>query len=296
MASSVLSWKTLAVGALLVMCSSLWDFRQIGEQMETLRALRLCEVKYASLSVEALGRAMRDHARTTHPDVAVGGALGPCATEEINDLRASIRKHGSIGRMAWALHKIGVAPSRVETFFMLALIAGGGCLVHALRRIPTRYARTTRLLIYLGLMERGQTASTERQLMKKLKHAEFVYGVPPCSTHCGDTPSQCTVGGWMYKDVYVFWNDGGTCKHFKVTLPTDSMSSWSRSAFWGGVARFAANLGDGFQPEDLVALASGYWIKQYHDELQEDLKQIKGTMSMLGDVAQDDKEEVNEEL
>ena len=203
MASSVLSRKTLAVGALLVMCWSLWDFRRIGEQMGTLRALRQCQTPYTSLTGEALSKAMREYARTTHPDVAVGGALGPCTTEEINDMRASIRKHGSIGRIALALHKIGVAPSRVETFFMLALIAGGGCLVHALRRIPTRYARTTRLLIYLGLMERGQTASTERQLMKKLKHAEFVYGTPPCSTHCGDVPSQCSVDGWLYKDVYV---------------------------------------------------------------------------------------------
>ena len=195
MASSVLSWKTLAVGALLVMCSSLWDFRQIGEQMETLRALRLCEVKYAALTGEALSKAMREYARTTHPDVAVGGALGPCTTEEINDLRASIRKHGSIGRMAWALHKIGVAPSRVETFLMLALIVGGGCVVYALRRVPQRYTRTTRVLVFLGLIQQGGTASTERRLMKKLRHAEFVYGTPPCSTHCGDVPSQCSVDG-----------------------------------------------------------------------------------------------------
>ena len=77
MASSVLSWKTLAVGALLVMCSSLWDFRQIGEQMETLRALRQCQIPYTSLTGEALSKAMREYARTTYPDVSAGGVLGP---------------------------------------------------------------------------------------------------------------------------------------------------------------------------------------------------------------------------
>jgi len=272
----------------MVMCGSLWDFRQISEQMETLRTLRECHIPYTSLSVEALSKAMRDHAKTTHPDITQRGAGGPCTPEETNELRSSIRRHGSIGRLAWALDKIGVSPSRVETSFMLGLIAGGGSIVCALRRTPPSYARLTRLLIFLGLIEQGETVSTERQLMKKLKHAEFVYGNPPCSTHCGDIPSQCTVTGWLYKDAYVFWNEGGTCKHFKVTVPTDTTSSWTRSAFWGGLARFAANLGDGFQPEDLLALASGYWIKQYHDELSEDLRQIKGSMNMLGDVAEDD--------
>ena len=47
--------------------------------------------------------------------------------------------------------------------------------------------------------------------------------------------------------------------------------------------RFAWELGDGLQPQDLLALASGYLAKEYHDELDEDLKQIKGSMHMLGD-------------
>ena len=46
----------------------------------------------------------------------------------------------------------------------------------------------------------------------------------------------------------------------------------------------------------MVALAAGYWVKEYHDELQEDLKHIKGSMRVLGDVAEDEKEEVEEEL
>ena len=79
-------------------------------------------------------------------------------------------------------------------------------------------------------------------------------------------------------------------------MPTDTISSWSRSACWDGLARFAANLGDGFQAEDLLALASGYWIKQYHDELNQDLKQNKGSMSMLGDVADDEDVSVKEEF
>ena len=71
---------------------------------------------------------------------------------------------------------------------MLALIVGGGCVVYALRRVPQRYTRTTRVLVFLGLIQQGGTASTERRLMKKLRHAEFVYGTPPCSTHCGRSP------------------------------------------------------------------------------------------------------------
>ena len=57
------------------------------------------------------------------------------------------------------------------------------------------------------------------------------------------------------------------------------------------VARFAGRIyGDGFQAEDVLALASGYWVKQYHEELNEDLKQIKGSMAMLGDVPEDAEE------
>jgi hypothetical protein len=207
--------------------------------------------------------------------------------DETNELRAAVRKQGGVGWLAWALFKVGVSPSRVETAIMSTLIGAGSVCTAAVRRLPPRYSRW---LVVLGLLHQGETASTERQLMKKLKHAEFIYGMPQCATTCGDTPSQCTVAGWMYKDTFVFWSDAGTCKHFKITTPTDSMSSWSRSAFWGGVARFAANLQDGFQAEDVLALASGYWVKQYHDELSEDLKQIKGSMAMLGDVPEDDEE------
>ena len=98
-------------------------------------------------------------------------------------------------------------------------------------------------------------------------------------------PSQCTVTGWVYKDVYIFWYDDAdrVCKHFKASTPTDTAASWSRSAFWGGAARFIYNLGDGFQPEDVLSLASGYWVKQYNDEMLEDLRMIKASMSMLGD-------------
>ena len=55
--------------------------------------------------------------------------------------------------------------------------------------------------------------------------------------------------------------------------------------------RFAWELGDGLQPQDVLALVSGYLAKEYHDELDEDLKQIKGSMHMLGDgeVAEDDR-------
>ena len=86
------------------------------------------------------------------------------------------------------------------------------------------------------------------------------------------------------EDVYVFWFDekDRVCKHFKSTVPTDTASSWTRSAFWGGAARFVYSLGDGFQPEDLAALAGGYWLKQYHDEMHEDLRLIKGSMNVLG--------------
>jgi len=92
------------------------------------------------------------------------------------------------------------------------------------------------------------------------------------------------VGGWAYKDVYVFWYDEAdrVCKHFKVSSPTETAASWTRSAFWGGAVRFLYNLGDGFQPEGVLSLASGYWLKQYHDEMQEDLRPVKGSMNMLG--------------
>ena len=30
-------------------------------------------------------------------------------------------------------------------------------------------------------------------------------------------------------------------------------------------------------------MASGYWVKQYNDEMLEDLRMIKASMNMLGD-------------
>ena len=96
---------------------------------------------------------------------------------------------------------------------------------------------------------------------------------------------QCTVKGWLYMDDFVFWKDEAdpVCKHFKITTPTDTTASWTRSAFWGGVARFAHDVfADGFQPQDLMSLAAGYWVKEYHDEMQEDLRLIKSSMNMLG--------------
>ena len=98
----------------------------------------------------------------------------------------------------------------------------------------------------------------------------------------------------MYKDVYVFWldRDEGICKSYKTSVPTDTMSSWTRTAFWGGAARFVWELGDGFQPADLAALMSGYWLKEYHNELEEDLKMIEGDMNLLGAPGEDEKQEL----
>ena len=285
--ATILSWKTIVVGAGMVAMASFFDFDHIGAEIKILQGLRACKVSYNSLSAESLTKALREHAKTNHPDLGGVSELGACTVDETNELRAAVRKQGGVGWLAWALFKVGVSPSRVETAIMSTLIGAGCVCTAAVRRLPPRYSRW---LVVLGLLHQGETASTERQLMKKLKHAEFIHGMPQCATTCGDTPSQCTVAGWMYKDTFVFWSDAGTCKHFKITTPTDSMSSWSRSAFWGGVARFAANLQDGFQAEDVLALASGYWVKQYHDELSEDLKQIKGSMAMLGDVPEDDEE------
>lgn len=51
-----------------------------------------------------------------------------------------------------------------------------------------------------------------------------------------------------------------------------------RSGVAGG-ARFAYSLGDGFTPDALVALASGYALTQYNEELNEDLRLVKGQMA-----------------
>ena len=76
------------------------------------------------------------------------------------------------------------------------------------------------------------------------------------------------------------------CKHCKAGTPTDTAASWTRSAFWGGAARCIYNLGDGFQPEDVLSLASGCVVKQYNGEMQEDLRMIQAPMSMLGGEAE----------
>ena len=60
------------------------------------------------------------------------------------------------------------------------------------------------------------------------------------------------------------------------------MSSWTRTAAWGGIANFAVQLGDGFQPEDLVALASGWLLKNQHDEMEQDQRLLRENMNLLG--------------
>ena len=198
--ATVISWKTIAVGAFLVAFTSVFDFRDIGVQMTTLRSLHKCRIPYAAFSKDALSQAMRDFAKKTHPDVAQparGGAV--CTVEEANEIRMAIREHGAVGWPAWVLYKLNISPARVEPAIMLTLIGTGCACAAGIRHIPPRY---TRWLVVIGLLQQGETAaSTERRLMKKLKHGEYTYGNPPCSTHCGEVPSQCTVDGWMYADV-----------------------------------------------------------------------------------------------
>jgi hypothetical protein len=164
-------------------------------------------------------------------------------------------------------------------------------------RVPQRLQACVFMFCLLCQESEG-AASSERRLMKKLKHAEFVYGAPPCTTHCGSVPSQCTVRGYFYNDVYIFWYDENdkVCKHFKSTVPTDTASAWTKSAFWGGIVAFVYELRDGFNPTDILSLFFGYWIKSYHDELSEDYRQIKGDMNMLGAPPEESDERENDEL
>ena len=194
--TTILSWKTIVAGALLVSIASLFDMYATSAQIKILRGLHTCKVNHASLSADSLTKALREHAKSNHPDI---GAASACSVEDTNEVRALVRKHGGVGWLAWALFKVGVAPGKVETAVMVGLIATGSLCMVGLRRLPARY---TRVFVALGLIQQGETAaSTERRLMKKLKHGEYTYGNPPCSTHCGDVPSQCSVDGWMYADV-----------------------------------------------------------------------------------------------
>ena len=259
---TLLSWKTLAVGAAMVAFASLFDFHKIGNQIETFRAMRRCRIQYGAVNVDAISRAMREYLKHTHPDAQNTSRNAMCTSEETNAIRDDLRRHGT--------SKVAVAGASI--WGLLTSIRTG--------RMPWR-----RCFLLLGIAQPGDGAVPyERQLMKKLKHAEFIYGTPPCASYCGKVPSQCTVTGWVYKDVYIFWYDDAdrVCKHFKASTPTDTAASWTRSAFWGGAARFFYNLGDGFQPEGVLSLASGYLVKQYNDEMQEDLRLIKGSMNMLG--------------
>ena len=79
------------------------------------------------------------------------------------------------------------------------------------------------------------------------------------------------MGVWAYKGVYVFWYDDADrmCKHFKVSSPTETAASWTRSAFWGGAARFLYNLGDGFQPEGSMNTIGAPGDEATHDEKEE---------------------------
>ena len=210
---SLFSWKTLAVGAAMVAFASLFDFFLIGHHIKTLRALKTCKISSDALTTESLNKALREYSKHNHPDVVTGVTNRVCGTEETNEIRDSIHKHGAVSNVAWMLFKLNVPPSQVENTIMLfAMVVGAtawsmmmGCLRGGRvgriggGRMPTWW---TRFLVFVGLTQQGETAtaSQERQLMKKIKHAEFVYGSPPCSTHCGEIPSQCTATGWVYKD------------------------------------------------------------------------------------------------
>ena len=260
----------LLVGAAMVALSSFVDFHTLSNQIDAMYMMRDCNIRYESVDADAMVRALREYSRLNHPDAhASTPRILVCPVEETNAMRDSIRKHGT-SRLAWLLFKLGAPPRQAENAFMVAMGALAVGAIHALKRLPLP-PQLLRAATFLGLAQQGAGASTERQPMKKLKHAEFVYGTPPCTTHCGRTPSQCTVGGWAYKDVYVFWYDEAdrACKHFKVSSPTETAASWTRSAFWGGAARFLYNLGDGFQPEGSMNMIGAPDDEATHDEKEE---------------------------
>ena len=283
------------IGAALVAVASIFDFHVVGNQIHTLRLTRQCQIE-PTPSVHGLSRQLREYAKSNHPDIVTianrinQGRTVSCSPEDVNEIRASLRNWG-MSKLAYLLFKIGVPPSQVENAVMFALISACCLSWKIFATIPPgriRLPRLPRLFLALGFPREADAAplpQRERQLMKKTKHAEFVYGTPPCAAYCGVVPSQCTVKGWIYKDDYIFWKDDAepVCKHFKITTPTDTAASWTRSAFWGGVVKFIHEVfSDGFQPEDLMSLAAGYWVKGYHDEMQEDLRLIKSNMNMLG--------------
>lgn len=289
----------LFTGAALVAVASIFDYHVVGNQIQSLRMMRECQITPTS-AVHELNRQLREYSKNNHPDVAIHsyqGRIVVCSSEEINEIRSGVRKWG-MSKVAYLLFKVGVPPSQVENAVMFTLIAAGCLSWKVVAALPVRaHLRLPRFMLALLFAREADTAAHERQLMKKIKHAQFIYGQPPCAVYCGPTPSQCTVKGWLYKDDYVFWKEDGdpVCSYFKITTPTDTTASWTRSAFWGGVARFAHDVfADGFQPEDILSLAAGYWIKEYHDELQQDLRLIKSSMNMLG-APDADKGEDNDE-
>ena len=65
---AVLSWKTLVVGAAMVAFASLFEFDEIGNQIEMFRALRSCRIQYGAVNVDAIARAMREFSKHVHSE------------------------------------------------------------------------------------------------------------------------------------------------------------------------------------------------------------------------------------
>ena len=180
----------LLVGAAMVALSSLVDFHTLSNQLDAMYMMRNCNVRYESVDADAMIRALREYSKLNHPDThANTPRILVCPAEETNAIRDSIRKHGA-SRLAWLLFKLGAPPRQAENAFMVAMGALAVGTIHALKRAPLP-PQLLRAATFLGLaQQQGAGASKERQLMKKLKHAECVYGTPPCTTHCGRTPYQ----------------------------------------------------------------------------------------------------------